>query len=124
MNRYLVAAVLAVCLCFVGAAAQAATNNENTATKPKIGMTQARKSALAAQPGKVQRAELQKEHGKRIYSFDIKASNGKTHEVNVNAENGKIIEITVESARAETNEHRTEANEKTTSSGSMPSKTN
>ena len=54
-----------------------------------ISMQQARKIALARVPnGSIQSAELEKENGKLIYSFDIKKA-GAITEVNVDAKNGR-----------------------------------
>ena len=53
-----------------------------TAVKPKITMEQARATALKKAPGKVKSAELENEHGKLIYSFDIATSKNAITEVN------------------------------------------
>jgi len=74
---------------------------------PQLSMKQAKRVALARQSGQIESAELEKEHGRLIYSFDIE-SNHKVHEVNVDASTGKIVEDTVESAAAEANEQRHE----------------
>ena len=81
----------------------AATPKQN----PQLSMKQAKTIALARQSGQIKSAELEKEHGRLIYSFDIE-SNRKVHEVNVDASTGKIVEDTVESAAAEANEQRHE----------------
>ncbi len=69
----------------------------------KVTMNAAKATALAAAPGKVKSAEIEKENGKLIYSFDI-ASKGKLHEVNVDAMTGKLIENTIESKADEAKE--------------------
>lgn len=74
---------------------------------PQLSMKHAKRIALARQSGHIKSAELEKEHGRLIYSFDIE-SNHKVHEVNVDANTGKIVEDTVESAAAEANEQRHE----------------
>lgn len=89
--------------------AQAAT----TPPKPKITMDQARAIALKKAPGKVTSEELEKEHGKLIYSFDIATSAKVITEVNVDAMTGKILAVQQEDAAKEAAEKKQEAKEKT-----------
>jgi hypothetical protein len=60
----------------------------------KIGAAQAREAALRAVPGKVKDSDLETEHGRLIYSFEIKrpGERGIT-EVNVSAMDGSIVDI-------------------------------
>jgi uncharacterized membrane protein YkoI len=60
----------------------------------KIGAEQARETALRAVPGTVKESDLETEHGRLIYSFEIKrpGERGIT-EVNVSAMNGSIVNI-------------------------------
>jgi hypothetical protein len=60
----------------------------------KIGAVQARETALRAVPGKVKESDLETEHGRLIYSFEIKrpGERGIT-EVNVSAMDGLIVNI-------------------------------
>jgi uncharacterized membrane protein YkoI len=89
------------------AADQAAMEKE-----AKITMDQARRIALSkVKGGKIESGELEREHGKLIYSFDIKSSKGVT-EVNVNALDGKIVAIQHENAAKEAAEKKQEAKEK------------
>ena len=76
--------------------------------KPKITMAQARATALKKAPGKVKSAELEKEHGKLIYSFDIATAKSGITEVNVDAINGKIVAVQHESAAKEAAEKKHE----------------
>jgi uncharacterized membrane protein YkoI len=65
----------------------------------KVSEDSARGLALASAPGGVVQAlELEREHGKLIWSFDIKVA-GKTGitEVNVNAQDGSIVGVEHES---------------------------
>lgn len=64
----------------------------------KITQEQAAKIALAKVPtGKIESAELEKEHGKLIWSFDISMPKSKNiTEVQVNAKTGKIVSTQVE----------------------------
>jgi len=80
------------------------------ATHARISMKTARAAALKKVPGgKVRSAELEREHGKLIYSFDIKAP-GKSgvEEVQVDAVHGGIVSMTHETPKAERNEAREE----------------
>jgi hypothetical protein len=60
----------------------------------KIGAEQARAAALQAVPGTVKDSELESEHGRLIYSFEIKrpGQHGIT-EVNVSAMDGSIVDV-------------------------------
>ena len=65
----------------------------NLSPLAKISLVQARRTALAARPGRITDQELEKESGGTgvRYSFDIR-SNGKTFEVGVDARTGKVLE--------------------------------
>ena len=71
----------------------------------KISMKKARGIALKKAPGKISSAELERENGKLIYSFDIKAP-GKSgiEEVQVDAIHGGIVSMTHETPEAERKE--------------------
>jgi uncharacterized membrane protein YkoI len=99
---------------FIAAAAMAvSTFAATTATKPKITMEKARAIALKTAPGKIKSAELENEHGKLIYSFDIATSSAASiTEVNVDALNGKIVAVQHENAAKEAAEKKQEAKEK------------
>lgn len=80
------------------------------AAKAKISLEAARKTALAAVPGGTVRSEeLEREHGRLIYSFDI-VMPGKpgVEEVNVSARTGKIVARHHETPRAEIKEQAKE----------------
>jgi uncharacterized membrane protein YkoI len=69
--------------------------------KPGITMAEARVIALGRIPGKVVEEELEREHGRRIYSFEIAptgAAVGAHKEVNVDANDGSIVGIEDEAA--------------------------
>jgi len=97
--------------------ANAATTTTTTA-KPKhhsstakVSEDSARAIALAQVPnGKVESKELEKEHGKLVYSFDVKVP-GKSgvEEVQVDAMTGKVVNTHHETASAE---HKEMAKEK------------
>jgi uncharacterized membrane protein YkoI len=65
----------------------------------KVGLDQARATALKARPGQITDEELEKEKGGSglRYSFDVKSS-GKTYEVGVDAVTGKVLENSPEGA--------------------------
>lgn len=80
------------------------------AAKAKISLEAARKTAMAAVPGGTVRSEeLEQEHGRLIYSFDIVLP-GKpgVEEVNVSARSGKIVAKHHETPRAEIKEQAKE----------------
>lgn len=64
----------------------------------KITRTEAQKTALAkVENGKIKSAEIEREHGKLIWSFDIAMPGTKNiKEVQVDAKTGKVVSIAVE----------------------------
>ena len=83
MKGSMIAIAAAAAVLATGASAQAAPGT--------IGMAKARAIALKAAPGKVQKAEYEKEGGGWRYSFDIRQGN-RIHEIGVDARTGKIVE--------------------------------
>ena len=80
----------------------------------KVSEAEARETALKQVPnGTVKSSELEREHGKLIYSFDISVP-GKSgiEEVNVNAIDGSVVAKEHETPRAEKAEAKAEAKEK------------
>ena len=71
--------------------------------QPKVTMEQAKAAALQKERGTVKGSELEKEHGRWIYSFDIAAADG-IHEVNADANTGKVVEDSKETAADEAKE--------------------
>lgn len=73
----------------------------------KITKTQAETTALAKVPhGRIQAAELEKEHGKLIWSFDIEMPGSKNiTEVQVDAKSGQIASIQKETPSDQAKEH-------------------
>ena len=83
---------------------------KHTVPRAKIGMATARATALARVPGaKVRDEELESEHGRLIYSFDLEAP-GKpgVEEVQVDARNGRVVSVSHETPAAERREARRE----------------
>jgi len=76
--------------------------------KPALSRADAEKIALEKEPGTIKAGELEKEHGKWIYSFDVQTSTT-LHEVNVDANTGKIVEDSVETPAAEAKEKKQDA---------------
>lgn len=83
-------------------------NQARLAKQARITMEQARKVALERAPGTIEEEELEKEHGKLVYSFDIRNAQGTITEVQVNAKNGSIASVEEENAAAEAEEKRKE----------------
>jgi len=77
--------------------------------KPKyIGMKRAKEIARQRVNGTIKSSELEKEHGKMIYSFDVQTAGGKIKEVNINAVTGAVIEVKAETAADEAKEKAAE----------------
>jgi len=96
-----------------GSTAVCAKTRPHTVSDAKVTMKAARATALARVPGgKVQAAELEREHGKLVYSFDIRVP-GKPgiEEVQVDAMKGDVVSQVHETAKAERKEARAEKTE-------------
>jgi uncharacterized membrane protein YkoI len=76
----------------------------------KVAEADARTTALAKVPGgSVSSSELEKEHGKLVWSFDIaKPGTKDVTEIQVDAKTGKIVSEKVETAAQEQQESRAE----------------
>ena len=87
--------------------------NPKLAKQAKISMEKAREIARAKEPnGTVEGAELEKEHGKVVYSFDIRNPKGTITEIQVSAKTGKIVSVEEEDAAAEAKEKAEDAKPK------------
>ena len=106
-------AVMSIALTF--ALAQPGTAAESQAAlqkEAKISMKDARSIALKKVPhGKIASEELEREHGKLIYSFDVKTGKPGVTEVNVDAMNGKVLDVHHETPAKESAEKKQEAKE-------------
>src|SRR5579885_1913393 len=69
--------------------------------KDRVSQDRAQATALKKYPGTVKSAELEKEKGHWVYSFDIQGSDQKLHEVWVDAKKNKIVGHKIESAGEE-----------------------
>ncbi len=78
----------------------------------KITMAQAKEIALRRAAGNVEDGELEREHGKLVYSFDIRNAKGTITEVQVDAKSGKVVRVEEENAKQEADEKRKEEREK------------
>jgi hypothetical protein len=83
-------------------------NQTKLAKQARITMEQAREIALKRAPGTIEKEELEKEHGKLVYSFDIRNAQGTITEVQVNARDGSIAGVEEENAQAEAEEKKKE----------------
>ena len=73
----------------------------------RITLEQARTIALQREAGTILSEELEREHGRLVYSFDIRNGRGTITDIEVNALNGAIVSVeeeTAEQEREETNE--------------------
>jgi len=98
---------------FAGCASEKGEHSEKHARKQaklmaeaKVSKEDAEKTAMAKIPnGTIKEAELEKEHGKLQWSFDMTTPDAKdTTEVNVDAISGDIISVEKESAENEAKE--------------------
>jgi uncharacterized membrane protein YkoI len=100
-------------LAMAKSAGQEATSNEaKLAKQAKITKEQAQEIALKRAPGTVESGELEREHGKLVYSFDIRNAKGTIDEVQVSAITGKVVRVEHENKKQEAAEKRKEAKEK------------
>src|SRR5207253_7081124 len=86
---------------------------ERLAREAKITMEQARAVALNRAPGNVESGELEREHHRLVYSFDIRNAHGTITEVQVSAISGKIVRVEHENRRHEAAERRQESQGRT-----------
>jgi uncharacterized membrane protein YkoI len=94
-------------------AAQEESGNEaKLAKQAKITKERAQEVALKRAPGTVESGELEREHGKLVYSFDIRNAKGTIDEVQVSAITGKVVRVEHENKKQEAAEKKKEATEK------------
>jgi uncharacterized membrane protein YkoI len=93
-------------------AQEESANEAKLAKQAKITKGQAQEIALKRAPGTVESAELEKEHGKLVYSFDIRNAKGTIDEVQVSAITGKIVRVEHETKQQEEAEKKKESKEK------------
>jgi uncharacterized membrane protein YkoI len=80
----------------------------------KVTEAAAQKTALAKVPtGKIKSSELEKEHGKLVWSFDISTPGSKNiTEVQVDAKTGKIVAVEIETPKDQAKEKAADKKEK------------
>lgn len=90
--------------------AQAQSREAHLMKEATITKADAEKTALAGVPqGAIKSAELEKEHGKLVWSFDIARPWTKDFtEIQVDAKSGKIVVVKNENPRQQAAEERTE----------------
>jgi uncharacterized membrane protein YkoI len=92
----------------------AAPTEAELTKESKISKSQAEKTALDKVPGgTIQSGELEREHGKLVWSFDI-ATNSTSHvtEVQVDAKSGKIVSVRAETQAEQAKEAAGEESKK------------
>jgi len=80
----------------------------------KVTQAAAQKTALAKVPnGKIKSSELEKEHGKLVWSFDISTPQSKNiTEARVDAKTGKIAAVEIETPKDQAKEKAADKKEK------------
>jgi N-methylhydantoinase A/oxoprolinase/acetone carboxylase beta subunit len=111
LMRMMIAGFLAVGLCVAAGAQTPAPKKSKipAALKKdaKISVEEARATAVKKVPGEIQEEELEKENGKLVYSFDIRATGQKDiTEVQVSAIDGSIVSVEKENAASEAKEKK------------------
>ena len=91
-----------------GEAGESEQDQAALAREAKITKEQAQEVALKRAPGTVESGELEREHGKLVYSFDIRNAKGTIDEVQVSALTGKVVRVEHENAKQEADEKRKE----------------
>lgn len=89
-----------------------AATQEKLAREVKITKEEAQATALKRAPGTVESAELEREHKKLVWSFDIRNSKDTITEVQVSAITGKIVRVENENKKQEAAEKRKEQRKK------------
>ena len=85
---------------------------EKLQRQAKVTLEQARETALKRAPGTVEEGELEREHGKLVYSFDIRNARGTITEVQVSAITGKVVRVEHENKKQEAAEKRKDSKKK------------
>ena len=99
---------LILALAFSAAAGDKKESKKQLAKEARVSMKEARATALKEVPGgKVKEAELEREKGQLIYSFDIGTKDG-IKEVQVDALTGKVVKVETETKAQEAKEKAAE----------------
>ncbi len=105
-------AMLTLAASFANASPQKNAEQTRLQKQAKITIDQARETALKRAPGNVEGGELEREHGRLVYSFDIRNAKGTIDEVQVSALTGKVVRVEHENKKQEAAEKRKESQEK------------
>ena len=89
-----------------------AQEQEKLTREAKVTKEQAQATALKRAPGNVESAELEREHKRLVWSFDIRNSKGTITEVQVSAITGRVVRVEHENKKQEADEKRKEGREK------------
>jgi len=92
----------------------AAPSESELMKEAKVSKSEAEKTALGKVPnGVIKSEELEREHGKLVWSFDISTSGTKNiTEVQVDAKTGKIVSVLVETPKDQAKEAAADKKEK------------
>jgi uncharacterized membrane protein YkoI len=112
-TKILVSSALAVAF-MAGCATEEIDSQTELQAQAKITKEAAEQTALAKVPnGTIKEAEIEKEHGKLIWSFDVATPDSKDiKEVNVDAMTGDVVSVETESAEKEAKEAQEEKEKK------------
>ena len=91
-----------------GVPTQEQADQQKLAKQAKITRERAQEVVLKRAPGTVESAELEREHGKLVYSFDIRNPRGTITEVQVSAITGRVVRVEHENKKQEAAEKRKE----------------
>jgi uncharacterized membrane protein YkoI len=96
--KFLVVAVILTVSSLAGALARSAEPQTPLSEQAKIERAAAEKTALSRVPGgRIKEGELEREHGRLVWSFDIQQSaSPNIIEVQVDAINGKVVSVVTE----------------------------
>ena len=112
MSLLFVLSLSAFALVSVSAQEKEEKPDKELAKQTRITIAKAREIAQKQAAGKIEGEELEKEHGKLVYSFDIRNQKGTITEVQVDAKNGQVVSVEEEDKAAEEKEKQEERNEK------------
>lgn len=113
MSSFFLLALLSFAATSISAQEKEDKTDSKLAKQAKISLEKAREIALTKEPnGKIESEELEKEHGKLVYSFDIRNEKGTITEVQVNAKTGAIVSVEEEDKQAEEKEKKEDMKEK------------
>jgi uncharacterized membrane protein YkoI len=109
-----VAAAICVATCTTSIFAAQKETQVQLQAEAKVTHAAAEKTALAKVPnGKIKSSELEREHGKLVWSFDISTPGSKNiTEVQVDAKTGKIVAVEIETPKDQAKESAADKKEK------------